>query len=69
MAHYRCYFLAHVHIEGAENIDAPDDGTAFLKAEAMATTSRFPIIEIWQEKRLVGRAQLNPAFTAATDKT
>lgn len=69
MAHYRCYFLADGHIEAAQDIDEPNDGSAFLKAEAMATTSRFPIIEIWQEDRLVGRAQRNPAFRAGRYKT
>ena len=36
-------------------IDAPDDGTMFLKAERLLAGSNFVTMEIGQEKRFVGR--------------
>jgi hypothetical protein len=61
MAHYRAYFMRGDHIAAAEDVDAEDDAAALLAADQLLTGSRFASIEIWQEKRLVGRLSMNVA--------
>jgi hypothetical protein len=61
MRHYRCYFMVGDGIKTAEDIGAKDDAGALLKAEELLAASSFASIEVWQEKRLVGR------LTATTD--
>ena len=54
MSHYRGYFVKDDHIVAPAVIDAADDAQAMLKASELLSTSQFPCIEVWQEKRVVG---------------
>lgn len=60
MAQYRCYFLAGECIKAAEDIEADDDAGALMKAEELILKSSFLAVEVWQEKRLVGRHTIAP---------
>ena len=60
MGQYRCYFIAGECIKAAEDIEAADDAGALLKAEELLLKSAFPAIEVWQEKRMVGRHTIAP---------
>jgi hypothetical protein len=63
--HYRCYFLNGETIRAAEDIGAKDDADALLRAEELLADSSFRSIEVWQEKRLVGRIGGSPDLTAS----
>ena len=43
-------------IRGVEIVDCPDDADAIVKAASLFNEKpEYPDIEIWQEKRMVGR--------------
>ena len=70
MRHYRCYLLIGDKIRACEAIGAKDDADALLTAEELLAHSSFESIEVWQEKRLVGRTGGSPELTASdSDKT
>jgi hypothetical protein len=60
LGHYRCYFIAGGSIKGSEDIEAPDDACALLKADELLLSSTLLAIEVWQEKRMVGRHVIAP---------
>ncbi|NJO32026.1 MAG: hypothetical protein HC869_01735 [Rhodospirillales bacterium] len=57
MPTYHCYVLDKADkISYRREIVAEDDLTAFvLAAESMRTWQLYPVIEVWQGTRLVGR--------------
>lgn len=57
MLKYRCYILdAQDKIASVDSVQAADDGEALRKAAAQIETSlMYPAVEVWHEKRLVGR--------------
>jgi hypothetical protein len=57
---YRCYFIAGESIKAAENIEAAGDAEALAEAEKLILKSDFSAIEVWQEKRFVGRHTIAP---------
>jgi hypothetical protein len=44
---------------GAERLDAADDAAAIAKAHAVYATGLLSEYELWNDKRLVHRAQIN----------
>jgi hypothetical protein len=64
MFHYRCYFMQGEHIQDVATVEAADDAEAFVEAERLLSSSAYPIIEIWLEKRLVGRFAHTPDVNA-----
>ena len=52
------------HIQDVATVEAADDAEAFLEAERLLSSSACPIIEIWLEKRLVGRFAHTPDVNA-----
>ena len=59
---YRFYLLSQENkIGAAVYLDARDDNDALIKAPSKFTLSKnFPVIEVWQGKRLVGRMNQRP---------
>jgi hypothetical protein len=57
---YRCYFMNGECIKAAENIEAADDDGALAEAEKLILKSTFCAVEVWQEKRMVGRHTVAP---------
>jgi hypothetical protein len=47
-------------IKAAENIEAADDAGALAEAEKLILKSSFCAVEVWQEKRMVGRHTIVP---------
>jgi hypothetical protein len=64
MSDYRCYFMQGGHIQDVATAAAADDAEAFLEAERLLSSSAYSIIEIWLEKRLVGRFAHTPNVDA-----
>jgi hypothetical protein len=54
---YRCYILdAQDKIASADSVQAANDVEALQKAAARIETSiLYPAVEVWHERRLVGR--------------
>jgi hypothetical protein len=57
MFSYRCYVLdVEDKIVSVDSVEAEDDADALSKAALKIRISpKFPIIEVWQGKRIVGR--------------
>ena len=57
MISYRCYILdAHDKIASVDSVRAANDVEALQKAAAKIEISiLYPAVEVWHEKRLVGR--------------
>jgi hypothetical protein len=64
MTSYRCYVLdKNDRISSATSLEAADDAEALSKAALKIRMSLiFPIIEVWQGKRLVGRVPQRDTF-------
>jgi hypothetical protein len=60
VTHYRCYLIVGERIRASEDIDAPNDASALLEAEKLILESDALVIEVWQEKRFVGRWTVGP---------
>jgi hypothetical protein len=57
---YRCYFIVGERIKSARNIEVPDDARALDEAQWLILESDALVIEVWQEKRFVGRWTIGP---------
>ena len=60
MIHYRCHFIVGERITASEDLDAPDDACALLDAEKLILKSDALAVEVWQERRFVGRWTVGP---------
>ena len=53
---YRCYLRdANDQVKSVQVITCIDDAEATLRTEALLASSAFPIAELWQDRRLVGK--------------
>jgi hypothetical protein len=56
MAHYHCYLVrSDQSISSRHDIEADNNDDAIAKASLIVASDETPIIEIWDDPRLVGR--------------
>jgi hypothetical protein len=71
LANYRAYFMKGGRIVAPKDIEAESDAQAMLQAGELLSSSQFPSIEVWQEKRVVGAlvADLHEAEMKASTRS
>lgn len=57
MSHYRCYIMdENDKVKAGTSIEADDDADALnLAAQNLRVDPSYPVIEVWQGNRIVGR--------------
>ena len=56
MSHYRCFLDENDKVTAGTSIEADDDAGALnLAAQNLRVAPSYPVIEVWQGSRMVGR--------------